>query len=274
MKIPPVIKFTAKILEKISPKLALRFGLALFYKPIKFPRPRREEALYNSANRDYFEFKGRNIRTYEWLHGEKKVLLVHGWSGRGTQMNKIIEAFTKENYSVYSFDAPAHGESEGKTTHMYEFVDSIVEMEKKFGIFDLIIGHSMGGVATLNAVNRGVNVPRVAIIGTPNLIRNVISDFCMNINFTDKMIPLIVRYIENKYKESIESVSSENVGNKIDIPILIIHDQNDVDVQYSEALAIKNKVIKAELFTTKGLGHRLVLANKKVVDKLLDFIKE
>ena len=271
MKIPPVIKFTAKILEKISPKLALKFGLALFYKPIRFSRPKREEAFYNLANKDFFTLRGRNIRTYEWLHGEKKVLLVHGWSGRGTQMNKIIEAFTKENYSVYSFDAPAHGESEGKTTHMYEFVDSIMEMEKKFGMFNLIIGHSMGGVATLNAVNRGVQTPRVAIIGTPNLIRNVISDFCMNINFSDKMIPLIVGYIEKRYGENIDSVSSENVGNKIDIPILVIHDENDVDVQYSEALTIKSKVKKAELFTTKRLGHRLVLANDGVVKKILEF---
>ena len=271
MKIPPAIKFTAKTLEKISSKLALKFGLALFYKPIRFPRPKREEELYNLATKSYFNLKGRNIRTYEWLLGEKKVLLVHGWSGRGTQMNKIIEGFTSDNYSVYSFDAPAHGESEGKTTHMYEFVDSIQEMEKKFGKFDLIIGHSMGGVATLNAVNRGVKASKVAIIGTPNLIRNVISDFCMNINFTDKMIPLIVEYIEKRYDDNIDSVSSEIIGDKIDIPILIIHDENDVDVQYTEALAIKSKVKKAELFTTKRLGHRLVLANEKVVEKLLTF---
>lgn len=271
MKIPAGIKFIAKTLEKISPRLALKFGLALFYKPIKFPRPKREAELYKSANKDFFQYEGRNIRTYEWKNGNKKVLLVHGWSGRGTQMNKIIEAFADNEFSVYSFDAPAHGESEGKTTHMYEFVESIQKMEQKFGEFDLIIGHSMGGVATLNAINRGVKSPKVAIIGTPNLIRNVISDFCMNINFSDKMIPLIVKYIEDRYEENIYSVSSEFVGSNIGIPILIIHDENDVDVQYSEALSIKSKVINSELFSTKGLGHRLVLANEKVIDKLLDF---
>lgn len=272
MKIPTVIKLTAKYLEKISPKIALGFGLKMFYKPIKFPRPHREESLYKNANKDFFQLKGRNIRTYEWLRGNKKVLLVHGWSGRGTQMNKIIEGFLEKNISVYSFDAPAHGDSEGKTTHMYEFVDSILEMDKKFGKFDLIVGHSMGGVATLNAVNRGVIVPRVAIIGTPNLIENVISDFCMNINFSDKMIPRIVEYIEDRYKEGIYSVSSEYVGSKIKIPILIIHDEDDVDVQYSEAIAINNKVLNSELYPTKGLGHRLVLADEKVVEKLLDIV--
>ncbi len=271
MKVPPAIKFTARNLEKISPKLALRFGMALFYKPIKFPRPRREEDIYESAVKSFFQHKGRNIRSYEWKRSEKKVLLVHGWSGRGTQMNKIIEEFLEKNISVYSFDAPAHGDSEGKNTHMFEFADSIKEMEKIFGNFDLIIGHSMGGVATLNAINRGVKVPKVALIGTPNLIKNVISDFCMNLNFSDKMILHIVDYIENRYNESVYSGSSEYLGNIIDIPILVIHDEDDVDVQYSEALGIENKVIKSELFTTKGLGHRLVLANDKVVEKLIDF---
>ena len=272
MKIPAVVKFTAKTLEIISPKLALKFGLSLFYKPIKFPRPKREDSLYHDAIKSFFILKERNIRTYQWLRGEKKVLLVHGWSGRGTQMNRIIEGFLKNNISVYSFDAPAHNESEGKTTHMYEFVESIQEMDNKYGNFDLIVGHSMGGVATLNAVNRGVKSPRVAIIGTPNLIRNVVSDFCMNINFSDKMIPRIIDYIENRYNESLDKVSSEFLGNKIEIPILIIHDEDDVDVQYSEALAIKNKTDNSELFTTKGLGHRLILADDTVVEKLQNFI--
>lgn len=93
----------------------------------------------------------------------------------------------------------------------------------------------------------------------------------MNMNFSDAMIPRIVDYIENRYNESINIVSSEIVGAKIDIPICVIHDENDVDVQYSEAIGIKSKVNKSELFTTKSLGHRLVLADDKVIEKLIAF---
>jgi len=271
IKIPAVIKFTARSLEKISPKLALKFGLALFYKPIRFTRPQRENDVYNKASKDYIIYKEKKVRTYSWIKGKKKVLLVHGWSGRGTQMSYMIESFIKQNYSIFSFDAPAHGESEGKRTHMYEFVESVGEMEKKFGNFDLIVGHSMGGVATLNAVKNGVKAPRITIIGTPNLIENIITDFCMNINFSDKMIPLIKKYIESRYNESMKSVSGEIVGNKIDIPILIIHDKNDIDVEYSEAETMNKKIYKSELFTTEKLGHRRVLADKSVVDKIISF---
>jgi alpha-beta hydrolase superfamily lysophospholipase len=51
----------------------------------------------------------------------KKILLVHGWSGRGTQLFKIADELLKQGYSTISFDAPAHGKSPGKTI-MVDFI--------------------------------------------------------------------------------------------------------------------------------------------------------
>ena len=272
VRIPKYITSTARILEKISPKLALSFGLKIFYRPIRFARPERENKIYNTSEKGNIDVNGKSVRTYSWLNGEKKVMIIHGWSGRGTQLNKIIEYFIEKNYTVHSFDAPAHGESKGKTTHMFEFVDSIKAMENNFGKFDAIVGHSMGGVASLNAVYEGVIVSKVVVIGTPNLIMNVIYDFCMNINLSEKIVPLIQDYIENKYNKSVYSVSSEYVGARINVPILIVHDEDDKDVEFSEAVAINNKIENSELFRTKKLGHRLVLANKEVVEKVFAFV--
>jgi alpha-beta hydrolase superfamily lysophospholipase len=80
----------------------------------------------------------------------KKVLLVHGWSGRGTQLFKIADELLKQGYSTISFDAPAHGKSPGKTTIMVDFITTILEIEKQFGPFDAAIGHSLGGMSVLN----------------------------------------------------------------------------------------------------------------------------
>jgi alpha-beta hydrolase superfamily lysophospholipase len=80
----------------------------------------------------------------------KRVLLVHGWSGRGTQLFKIADELLKQGYSTISFDAPAHGKSPGKTTIMVDFITTI-EINKQFGPFDAAIGHSLGGMSVLNA---------------------------------------------------------------------------------------------------------------------------
>jgi esterase/lipase len=42
---------------------------------------------------------------YQYGQSDKKVLLVHGWSGRGTQLVKIADALLKSGYSTISFDA-------------------------------------------------------------------------------------------------------------------------------------------------------------------------
>ena len=49
------------------------------------------------------------------LTGEgSKTLLLHGWSGRGTQLYTFAETLQKEGMEVITFDMPAHGKSLGK----------------------------------------------------------------------------------------------------------------------------------------------------------------
>jgi pimeloyl-ACP methyl ester carboxylesterase len=271
VQVPKIILFVAKVLQILNSKIALKFALKIFYRPTRFPRPKREDDIYNRAKKDFFIHKDRKIRQYIWEGGSKKILFVHGWSGRGTQLNVLIQSYIDAGFSVFSFDGPAHGESEGYSTHMYELVECIVQMQQIHGDFDYIVGHSMGGIATMNAVSIGVKAKKVSVIGTPNLIRNVIDDFCMNLNLSDEIAENIVEYVEKKHGKSINEVSGEFVGQKMNIPVLIVHDENDVDVLYSEAITMSEKIEKSEIFTTRGLGHRRVLSDSGVVQKMLEF---
>ena len=75
-----------------------------------------------------------------------------------TQLFKIADALLKEGYTTISFDAPAHGKSPGNSTIMIEFIASIFELERQFGPFEIAIGHSLGGMAVLNAAKSGLEV--------------------------------------------------------------------------------------------------------------------
>ena len=59
---------------------------------------------------------------YQWSGNGPKIMLMHGWSGRASNFFKIIEKLIIEDYDVYAFDAPAHGESSGVTTNIPEFI--------------------------------------------------------------------------------------------------------------------------------------------------------
>ncbi len=155
-KIPKLIRLSSKFISFISPKLITFFMAKLFTTPTKHTIPKRELEMDSKSKQKLIEIRAVNkkVMLYQYGESEKKILLAHGWSGRGTQLFKIADELLKVGYSTISFDAPAHGKSPEKTTIMSEFVETIVEIEKQFGPFKAAVGHSLGGMSLLNAVKK------------------------------------------------------------------------------------------------------------------------
>src|SRR5690606_6027032 len=130
-EIPSSIIKTAQFLERLSPKLATDFAIKLFTPPLKHKPPIREEPMEQNAKQTFVNSPkiDKKIRVFEYGNGPRKALLVRGWSGRGTQLVSIAEALRKEGFTIISFDAPAHGKSEGKVSYMTMFIESILELE-------------------------------------------------------------------------------------------------------------------------------------------------
>ena len=57
------------------------------------------------------------------------------------------------------------------------------------------------------------------------------------------------------------------------IPVLVIHDNNDVEVPVKAGIHIHNYLKNGTLFLTDGLGHRKILGNQKVIEKTVQFIQ-
>lgn len=275
VKIPKPVLITAKILEVTSVKLAAKFAMKLFVTPVKFKLPKREIEMDRESRQEFLEVKSLNkkIRVYHYGDSDKKVLLVHGWSGRGTQLYSIAEKLIKNGYSTISFDAPAHGKSGGKTSDMTEFIASIVELEKKYGPFEYAIGHSLGAMALLNAVKRGLKVNKAVTIGSGDIIKDIMEDFTgklgMNLATTNKMIKIF----EKKFGTTINSYSAYIAAKEVSIPVLVIHDENDADVPVTAAHHINEHLSKSELMITEGLGHRKILGDNKVIKRIIKFLE-
>ena len=276
LKIPKLITLTASFLEIISTKLATVFAAKLFRTPIKHKIPKRE--LIMDQNSTQFKLFIPSIKKeiviYKYGESSKKILLVHGWSGRGTQMYKIADELIKNGYSTISFDAPSHGKSSGNSTIMVEFIASILEIQKVLGPFDAAVGHSLGGMSLLNSVNKNLNLNKLVIIGSGNLISDIIKDFVYDIGMKSKQKKLLQLYFEKKYKEKMDNFSSYINAQKINIPVLIIHDQNDDEVSIKCAYQIMENLKTGKLLITENLGHRKILGNEKVIFEIIKFIKD
>ena len=276
LQIPKPILLTAKLLQAISPKLATLFAAKLFTTPIKHTIPKRELQMDRNSKQQKILIPAikKDIIVYQYGEGIKKVLLVHGWSGRGTQLVKIADELLSLEYQIISFDAPAHGKSRGTYPLMPEFITSILELEKQFGPFEFATGHSLGGMSILNAIKQNLKVQKAVIIGSGDIIQDIIDDFVKQLQLKPNIAPLLKNHFERKYGENMESYSSHLAAQKVKIPTLIFHDKNDEDVNIKAAYNINKYLLNSELFITEDLGHRKILENEKVINKIKEFLKE
>ncbi len=274
--VPKSILYTGKILDWISPYLASRFGARLFVTPFKYKRPEREKNMAVQSHKEIVRIEkiNREVVVYNYGNSDKKILLAHGWSGSGTQLSKIADELLKNGYSTVSFDAPAHGESAGKRSTMLHFIKIIYQLEITHGPFYGAIGHSLGGMSLLRTTKFGLGIKKLVIIGTANSITKITENFVKNLQLSQITGKLIKQFFDRHYGEDLDNYSGEISADGVNIPTLVVHDKNDVDVHYNAAFEITEKLKEGQLLITENLGHRKILGDKKVIHKIVDFIKE
>ncbi len=275
LAIPKIILLISTFLSSISTRAVTLFAAKLFTTPIKHKVPKRELAMDSTSKQQLIPIPAINksIMVYEYGNSTKKVLLVHGWSGRGTQLFKIADALLKEGYATISFDAPAHGKSPGNSTIMIEFIASIFELERQFGPFEIAIGHSLGGMAVLNAAKSGLEVQKIAVIGSGDIVQDILDNFISRLQLKPIISQKLRNYFETKYGEAMDNYSAYKAASALEIPILVIHDKNDLEVPVEAGMHIYQHVKNGDLMLTEGLGHRKILGDARVIQKVIEFIK-
>ena len=276
IEIPKAILFIAKFLQAVSPSLTTKFAAKLFTTPIRHKLPKRElhmerESVQKSIVVPEIQ---KEIVVYEYGKSDKKVLLVHGWSGRGTQLVKIADELLKLGYMTISFDAPAHGKSKGNSSIMIEFIASILEIEKQYGPFEFAIGHSLGGMSVLNAIKQNFQVKKAVIIGSGDIIQDIIDDFIRKLQLKPEYGIKLRDHFEAKFSGKMDDYSAYKAAEKTEVPVLIIHDKDDDDVSVKAAYNIQKHLKQSEIMITEGLGHRKILGDEAVIQKVKEFISK
>jgi pimeloyl-ACP methyl ester carboxylesterase len=274
LEIPKIILIIAKFLSIISSKLTVLFAAKLFTTPIKYKIPKRELEMYSKSDHEllYIPSINKKIMVYRYGTSTKKILLVHGWSGRGTQLFKIADELLKSGYSTISFDAPAHGKSPGNNTLMPEFIETILELEKQLGPFEVAVGHSLGGMSLLNSLKKGLKINSLILIGSGDIVKDIIDDFVKKLNLKSNISDLLQYHFEKKSGLNMNDFSAHKAAKDITIPVLVIHDENDTEVPVKCAIHIHKHLMNSELLLTQNLGHRKILGDKKVIEKIIHFI--
>ncbi len=274
-KIPKSLLLSAKALQFISKDLTAAFLGKIFATPPRFKTPEREKMMEKSAKSEFIHIESiqKDIKVYIYGFSKKKVLLAHGWSGRGTQLYNIADKILENRMMVISLDAPAHGASSGKITNMLEYQETLKFIDQKYGPFHAAIGHSWGGMTLLMAVANKLRTKKLVSIGADDKIPDVLLSFVKKFELKPVIAEKIKKLYDKRLNSDIDNFSSSRSAEKIEIPTLVIHDTEDRFVPVSSALRIRQNLKKGTILITHGLGHHKIFKNPVVIQKIINFIK-
>ncbi|MDY7395416.1 alpha/beta hydrolase [Aureibaculum sp. 2210JD6-5] len=275
-EVPSSIVRTGQLLQLFSTKLAAKFVNKLFVTPPQFKIPEREEMMRKSAKNILVDIQSiqKEVNIYEYGFSKTKILLVHGWAGRGTQLYEIADKLLENGMMVISVDLPAHGLSAGKTTNLLECITTLEHLNEKYGPFEAAIGHSFGGITLLASLAKHSFLKKLVVIGIEGSNNKILDLFVKKLNLKPKVAKLMKKQIKSKFNVDLESLAALESAKKIIIPTLVVHDTQDNDVDVSSAYKIRQNLTNGRLLITNGLGHRKILRDHDTIFRIIDFLKK
>jgi pimeloyl-ACP methyl ester carboxylesterase len=252
----------------VSPSLGERTAARLFLTPERRARPESENALLARAR----AFRVHGLAAWRWGSGPP-VLLVHGWEGRGAQLGAFVAPLVEHGFSVVAFDAPAHGASPGLRANVHDFADAVAAVSDRVGSPHAIIAHSFGAIGTLLAVRGGVTPERLVLVAPSSPLERLTA-FQNVLDVPDDVLHGMRRRVERRVGASFEDVEGPNLVKSLTIPGLVVHDAQDREAPWR----ISDEVVRAwpgsSLLTTQGLGHRRILKDAAVVERVASFVEQ
>jgi pimeloyl-ACP methyl ester carboxylesterase len=256
-----------QLLQSVSEELAVKKALEGFGKPLRYRRPHREEELIPKGERHVFR---SGLVAYRFGTGPA-VLLVHGWSGRGTQLGAFIDPLLAAGYSVYALDGPGHGESPGSETNPMHFALHLRTISQELKGLAGVIAHSFGAGASAIAAKEGLQTKSLVLIGGPNDYVKVLDNYTNRLRLNKRSKDLFLQHMALRTALPPLSSRISQIAELKSIATLVVHDRDDREVSIKDAEELVTSLQLEHLFT-EGLGHYRILRSHRVIEKIVQFI--
>ena len=266
------IGFYFNLLAFINPKLAAKKGFQLFCNPMSRPLKKHQIEFLETGKDRILYFEDKKIQTYKWGNGSKKILLVHGWSSHTFRWKSYITELVEKDFTVYAFDAPAHGLSQGKMLHVALYADVIDFFVKQTVEIKYMITHSIGGFAAIYWLlqNQNNKIRKVTLMAPPGEASDFFNFYQKTLGLSNKTVAIIKEEFIKSLNHDISYFSSSEFAKNLTTKCLIIHDKQDKDTFYSNSIKTHNNWKNSKLLITDGLGHSL--KSKELQEQIIHFM--
>ncbi len=266
-----IIGSSFNALSYVAPRYTSGKALNLFATPRKGRIKPKQVAFLNSAKQQNLKYENTTIATYHWEGSGGTVLLVHGWESNTHRWEGLIEKLKGSDYNIVSLDAPAHGATSGTQFNAVLYSECINVVVNHFNP-EMIIGHSVGGMATGFFQYKYQNklVQKLILLGAPALFTDVFKRYIDMMGYNKRIEKGLNKLIEKNFHKQASYFSLSDFAKTIDTKTLVVHDTEDKIIPYNDAELIAKNHNNAEFVTTSGFGHGL--RSDVVYKHILDFI--
>ncbi|MGD9862155.1 MAG: alpha/beta fold hydrolase [Pseudodonghicola sp.] len=273
--LPPMLRLArgaARGLSLVAPGLAAIWLERALVRPPRHPVPEREKAWSAGAEVWRIPFgPAGTMPLYGWGQGPL-VLLVHGFAGRGSQMGAYIAPLLAQGYRVVSFDAPAHGAADGRTSSVPEAAAALTAVAAHLGPLAAVVAHSAGAAACSVALSRGMQCGKVVYISPNEDVGRFLRRVAGLLGMPERVAARTQARLEARHGVTFEALRGVPLAAGQRIPALIVHDRADRMIRFEDGQRIARAWPGAELMATQGLGHTRILRDAGVVEAAVRFI--
>jgi pimeloyl-ACP methyl ester carboxylesterase len=270
MKLVELIPVAFQIVSLINPRLAGRLSVELLFRPQRSKRSAEENKFWAKGLPLTFA-SGCTGRVFG--HGEKSIVLVHGWQSQGVRFLPLIEACMKLGLKVVVWNGPGHGDSPGKRTNLAAFSRLLFkDLQALDHQYEAILGYSFGAAAAAYVCRLGLPAKLLILISGPSSASGVFRRYWDMIKLGPKARNHFVSMVETEVQLKVDDMSSVLYATELPQRILAIHDQNDKIVPVSDAFELQKARPDIELLVTEKLGHHRILNAEVMTQKVSNFL--
>ncbi|HEY8267595.1 MAG TPA: alpha/beta fold hydrolase [Xanthobacteraceae bacterium] len=211
------------------------------------------------------------VAAWRWGNGPA-VLFAHGWEDDHHVFDPMIAQLIAAGHSVIAFDLPAHGCSGGRRVALPSAAQAIADVAEALGPVRAVVGHSFGGAAATLAVSSRLKVERVVTVATPISMARLLDLVVKRLGLSRARRAGIERELVRRVGVSLAAVELEAVAPRLVTPALVVHSRDDRIVPFLAGVRLQRAWPGAKLFAVEGLGHRRILSDLAVMERLSNFL--
>ncbi|MFT4651011.1 MAG: hypothetical protein ACI8XX_002527 [Polaribacter sp.] len=221
----------------------------------------------------------QTLPIYRWGQGPL-VVLMHGWSGSGTQFRYFIPTLVAAGYQVITFDAPAHGKNHGKQTHLLEFSQTLSAIQQQVGEVNTVIAHSLGAMAAAFAIQQDLKTQHLIMMAPHLDVQRIFESYRQLLSLR----PALAKRFHDLVGQKMYAILDQQdpwalfkpatlLNHKMPSGMMVYdHEDEEVDAALFKEIEVTWKDCTS--LKTMGLGHNGILKDKAVIQSVLAYLCE